>query len=75
MRRVLPVLLFTLTAGLTVLARPAVAADILCDPYAAGSPIWRIGTASSAEFSIENGNGAGLSGWGCRTTVTARSVR
>jgi hypothetical protein len=31
---------------------------------AAGSPIWRIGTSSSTEFSIENGQGAGVAGWG-----------
>ena len=30
----------------------------------AGAPSWQIGTASSAEFSVENGNSAGLSGWG-----------
>jgi len=31
---------------------------------AAGAPVWRIGTSSTTEFSIENGNGAGVSGWG-----------
>jgi phosphatidylserine/phosphatidylglycerophosphate/cardiolipin synthase-like enzyme len=31
---------------------------------AAGQPVWRIGTSTSTEFSIENGTGAGLSGWG-----------
>ena len=29
-----------------------------------GTPHWRIGTTSTTEVSIENGSGAGLSGWG-----------
>jgi hypothetical protein len=29
-----------------------------------GSPVWRIGTTDATQISIENGNGAGLSGWG-----------
>ena len=31
---------------------------------ASGAPVWRIGSASSTEVNLEDGSGAGLSGWG-----------